>query len=341
MTCVEKYNAAVEEYVARLAYRNLQPTTIANYAGVLKQFGNFLTESGVSDLYEAVESWKETMLRNGRKESTVRQMMTSLQIFFGKTMKRSFPAELRYTENPVDMDEAPKQIVRPYDELLTDEQVVQLYKNEPPRGFPCAVWPRNYAILMLLLNEKIRNSELLSLALSDIDMAHHEIVVRNGKGRKQRTLDLCPLSEQAIVQYLNSGIRPAALSDDDYLFGTTAAHEMGTRNDGGEAWHRGTRQWLSEIVRRLVLAKTGVDDIRSHDLRHVGSRIALNAGATVEELQGELGHSSVAIVERYSGRLQQRRRRESAKVVLSARDAAAEKLRRKNESMQTTISLFA
>ena len=314
-----------------------------NYAGTLRAFGTFLENSDAEDMYEAVEAWKEDMLRKGNKESSVRQKMTTLKIFFDKATKRSFPASLRYDENPVDMDEAPKQIVKPYDELLTDEQIISLFDNTPPHHAIKELWPRNYAMLMLLVNEKIRNNELLSLSLSDIDMHYHEIKIRNAKGRKQRTLDLSPLSEQAIIQYLNAGIRPAYLSDDDLLFGTTSAHEQGAISDrnGSEKWHKGTTNWLSGIVERTVYAKTGTRNIRSHDCRHIGSRIELNAGATVEELQGMLGHSSTALVERYAGRLLQRRRRESAKAVLAARDAAAEQMKKQNMPEQLIIAFPA
>jgi len=44
-------------------------------------------------------------------------------------------------------------------------------------------------------------------------------------------------------------------------------------------------------VESHVRAVTGVPDIRSHDLRHVGARIDLNAGMKQEELQSKLGHT--------------------------------------------------
>ena len=324
----DKYAAAAEEYITRLKFRNLSERTLTNYERVLRLFGAFLAEQSeddAGDLYDAVELWKETLLRNGNKESTVCQYLTTLKIFFDKATKRSFPKALRFKENPVDMDEAPKVITRPYDELLTDEQVISLFRNEPPATAKNSLWARNYAILMILLNMKIRNAELLDLKLSDIDFMHHELVVANGKGRKTRTLDMDALTESAILLYLDSGTRPAYLSDDDYLFGTTAPNEKCGGARTGAKWHRGSGRWLSEVVRRMVLAVTGVDDIRTHDCRHIGSRICLNAGASAEQLQGELGHASVALVDRYAGRLLQRRRRESAQAVLAARDEAARK----------------
>lgn len=343
MTPTEKYAAATAEYLRRMRFNNLSPKTLKNYEQVLSIFGAFLSEQpDADDLYACVERWRDAMTEQGSAVSTVRQYLTTLKIFFEKSSKRSFPAALRYTENPVDEDLFPKQVKRPYDEILTDEQVMQLYRNVPPPHFG-PTWARNFAMIQLCMNEKIRNAELLDLRLSDLDFIHHELTVQNGKGRKFRVVDMTDLTEQAIRQYLDSGIRPDYLSDDDFLFGTTAAHERGAVNSrsGAEKWHRGTTGFLSQAIERTVKAVTGVPSVRSHDLRHVGARVCLNAGQSMEELQGQLGHSSITTTEIYANKLLQRRRRESAKAVLAARDAAAEQMKKQNTPEQTVIAFPA
>lgn len=347
MTTHEHYTLAAAEYLSRLRWRNVQPTTMRNYKSVLDAFGAFLATQPTSrDLYGAVSAWQERLLSAGKTPSTVRQYLTTLKIFFDKATKRSFPEHLRFAENPVDTDEAPKAVTRPYEELLTDEQAASLFANTPPSFRFQEHWPRTYAMLMLLLNEKIRNAELLDLRLCDLDLIHHELTIESGKGRKYRVVDLCELSETAVELYLTAGIRPAYLPDDAPLFGTTAAHRYGAgRTDGAEPWHRGSSAWLSALVERTVYEKTGVHDIRTHDLRHIGARICLNAGTSLEQLQGELGHSDSKVTERYSGRLLQRRRRESAKAVLDARAAAAEanraELRRLAEQDEDSVLYIA
>ena len=344
MTLIEKYESAVAEYLRRVRLNNLSPRTVHNYESVLSRFGEFISSQGgtETDMFSCVELWRDALLENGAAPSSVCQYLTTLKTFFDKAGKRSFPVALRYAENPVDDDMFPKVVKRPYDEILTDEQVTMLFRNEAPPHFG-ATWARNFAMISLLLNEKIRNAELLDLRLSDLDFAHHELTVQSGKGRKFRIVDMTELSEQAITQYLNSGLRPAFLSDDDYLFGTTAAHERGnvSARSGAETWHRGTGAWLSSLVERTVRAITGVADCRSHDLRHVGARVCLNAGQSMEELQGQLGHSSVTTTEIYANRLLQRRRRDSARAVLSARDAAAEQMKKQNSTEQNILPLFA
>ena len=342
MTTIEKYAAATEEYLRRLRFNNLSPKTLKNYEQVLSQFGVFLWEHpDADDLFSAVERWRDELENCGAAVSTVRQYLTTLKIFFEKSSKRSFPAALRYTENPVDEDLFPKQVKRPYELVLTDEQVALLFRNAPPPHFQN--WPRNWAMVMLCVNEKIRNAELLDLKLSDVDMLHHVLIVQSGKGRKYREVDLCDLSEYAITQYLNSGLRPDYLSDDDFLFGTTAAHEQGAVNtrSGAEKWHRGSTGWLSNVIERTVRAVTGVSDCRSHDLRHVGSRVCLNAGQSMEELQGQLGHAQIGTTQLYCSRMGSRRTRDSARAVLAARDAAAEEMKKQNTPEQLIIAFPA
>lgn len=50
---------------------------------------------------------------------------------------------------------------------------------------------------------------------------------------------------------------------------------------------------------RKARATAGREDLRIHDLRHTGATLAAQAGATLAELQGRLGHSTVAAALRY------------------------------------------
>ncbi len=45
---------------------------------------------------------------------------------------------------------------------------------------------RNYALLLFLLDTGVRASECLGVQLEDIDWAHPRVLVRHGKGGKQR-----------------------------------------------------------------------------------------------------------------------------------------------------------
>lgn len=343
MTLHEKLTAAGGEYFRRLAMENLSPKTLRNYKNVIQSFTDFCGETGQTDEYVAVVAWKTELFENGLSPASIRQYLISLEIFFTAAAHRSYPQEYRFGENPIDKSLLPKVPERPYPTILTDEQVKLLYRNEPPTPHYKPMWAMTWAILMLLLNEKIRCSELTALRLSDLDFHDHIVTVRSGKGRKYREVDFTELSELAVEAYLNSGLRPAALSDDDFLFGNTAAKVKGQieNRDGAENWHGFSAAGITEKVERVVEAITGESNVRAHDLRKIGSRVCLNAGQTLEELQGQLGHANMATTQIYTSRMGSRRGRESARAVLAARDESAAQLRAKNRQEQTVIKLFA
>ena len=150
---------------------------------------------------------------------------------------------------------------------------------------------------------------------ADIDLEDAALRVEHGKGDKFRVVDLPDIAVIALRHYLASGIRPDDLPDTAPVFGTLRSGE----------WKAGTKQWLSELVERHVRSVTGVPDIRSHDLRHVGSRLDLNSGMPENELQAKLGHASPITTQRYSGRLMDRSGRKSAKKVFAERDLQAKR----------------
>jgi integrase len=69
---------------------------------------------------------------------------------------------------------------------------------------------------------------------------------------------------------------PAA--DDALVFGTVTGNYLSSAN------------WGSTF--RRARTKAGRDDLRFHDLRHLGATLAAQSGATLKELMGRLGHST-------------------------------------------------
>ena len=212
---------------------------------------------------------------------------------------------------------------------MSDSDIKKLWANEPGAKTD-KLWARNYAIITLLLDSKIRNSELLDLRLSDIHFADEEdpydyLIVNKGKGDKYREVDLTEISASAIKLYLKSGLRPDYAADDDYLFGTTAEQKFGGCSSGFAKWHRGNRNWLSQLVERHVENVTGKSGFRTHSMRHNGAIIELNSGASMEEIQAELGHSSVQTTHVYAGRLKSKRHRMNIADIYTVRDEWAKK----------------
>lgn len=325
------FDKAVAAYLSDAMNKGVSERTLHNYTKRLDYFRDYLeadhSGSFSSPTVDLVRSWRDSLLSKGLSPTTVKQYLVELRAFFEFASDPDLHDDPYYPKNPVSKKLFPligQESKKPYDKILTNEDIKKLWVNRP--NTRSKSWARNYAIITLLLDGKIRNAELLEMKLKDIDFEYKEVVIPKGKGDKYRVVTLTDISLSAIKLYLKSGARPDYCTEDDYLFGTTAAHTFGSR-EKGEAlrWHKGSSQWLSDLVEHHVKAVTGKAGFRTHSMRHNGAVIDLNNGASMERIQSELGHSSITTTELYAGRLQPVRHAREMKEVIAVRDEWAEK----------------
>ena len=334
---VEVYDKAARAYLNDCKYRGLSDTTFKTYKDRIEYFREFWVKNSDGESQPKpsdIRAWRDSMIDENASAKTVKAYMKTLSGFFDFACDEDpDDGSVYFESNPVLNKLYPvvKDDHKPYTKVLTADDLKNLWANQRNRGTD-RLWARNYAIITLLLDGKIRNAELLNLKLSDIHFADEEdpynyLAVTKGKGNKYREVDLNDISVSAIKLYLKSGVRPADVSDDDYLFGTTAEHKFGGKKNDSEEWHKGTSQWLSDLVEKHVRRVTGKSGFRSHSMRHNGAIMELNNGESLERIQAELGHSSIQTTEIYAGRLQSKRHTRNMKEVYEVRDEWAEKNR--------------
>lgn len=325
MTCLEKYQTATKIYLSNLQSTGVSATTITNYQRRLTAFYRFWSSSSPTTDPTTTDfrNWRDAMIEDGLKTTSIKQYLSELRYFYDFCCDEELGEEKIYSRNPVLKRIIPKVKAKPYEELLNPSQVASLFVNQCRSHRRGDLWPRNYAIVVLLLTTGIRNSELLNLDLADCHFDYGEIIIRNGKGDKYRVIDFPDIAQSAIKLYLSSAIRPQTAKESEPLFGTTAEQKKGGKAKGG-SWHRGTSQWLSSVVERHVAAVTGIHNIRTHDLRHICARIDLTSGVGMALLQGKLGHSNPNTTQIYSGRLTASRQMTDTSSVLKERDKQAE-----------------
>ena len=139
---------------------------------------------------------------------------------------------------------------------------------------------RNVAIISLLAGSGLRRNELASLAVSDIDLDTGAVLVREGKGGKQRRVPIWGEKLVAVRDHIE------ALPEGSPLW---PSRRGGPMSPGG----------IWKLVKRLA-AKAGLDEkISPHTLRHAYATAAHAAGMDTISLKNALGHSSIGTTEQY------------------------------------------
>lgn len=162
----------------------------------------------------------------------------------------------------------------------------ELVLAQPDTATPIGL--RDRAILETFYSTGIRRMELVGLHLTDVDSDRGTLLVRQGKGRKDRMIPIGARALQWIDKYKDD-VRPDfAFGDDDgTLFLTTA----------GEAF---AANRMTQLVRNYVAAADTGKTGSCHLLRHTMATLMLEGGADIRFIQAMLGHAELSTTQIYT-----------------------------------------
>ena len=143
---------------------------------------------------------------------------------------------------------------------------------------------RDYAVLLLLSRLGLRAGEVAAITLDDIDWRAGELLIHNGKGRRDQRLPVPADVGAAIVSYLRR--RPQIKDRALFLRVIAPAGGIGRRG-------------VSAIV-GTACKRVGVPVVGSHALRHTAASEMLKAGASLQEIGEVLGHLQPRTTARYA-----------------------------------------
>lgn len=141
--------------------------------------------------------------------------------------------------------------------------------------------------MLMLLDTGLRASELLRLRVGDMDGERGRIVVM-WKGRKERVVVAGREARAVVRRMLRFRSSPGP---DDPLW---IAYDLHRRPKG-----RLTLYGLETVLKRIG-RKAGVQPCAPHRFRRTFALWCLRAGMDLHSLQLLMGHSSLAVLQRYS-----------------------------------------
>ncbi|MBI4310140.1 MAG: tyrosine-type recombinase/integrase [Chloroflexi bacterium] len=263
------------------------PKTVLWYNEVLGMLGDWLAKEGRSTKVGAISELDQRRFilhlqarpglrgREAASTHTVANRVRALKAFFTWLHQRRY---LR--ENPVAELRVPRT-----DELLPEP----LTPEEIQRLFAClnadtALGARNHAILSLMLDTGLRLNELTSLPEEDVHL-EQRYVKPMGKGGKERLIPFGLGCQKSLAHYYHFFRPQPALPHVSRFFLAIDGRPM-------------AKSAINSLFVRLA-ARSGVERLHPHLLRHTYATYFLLNGGDVFSLQQNLGHTSLEMVRRY------------------------------------------
>lgn len=160
-------------------------------------------------------------------------------------------------------------------EVLTQEE------QEALLGQPNAnnlIGLRNLCLLRLMLNTGLRAAEVLNIKTRDIDWNSGKLMVRQGKGKKDRS---SWIGEEDLALLQRWVIKKARLPESAWLFTSRDGKLIDTR-------------YLRFMVKRLAKKAGVLKDIHPHTLRHTFATDLYRQTKNLRLTQKALGHSQIS-----------------------------------------------
>ena len=137
---------------------------------------------------------------------------------------------------------------------------------------------RNLCLLRLMLNMGLRAAEVLNVKTRDIDWSSGKLMVRQGKGKKDRSLWVGD-EDLALLQLWVA--RKARLPESEWLFTSLYGKQIISR-------------YLRTMVKHLA-TKAGISkDVHPHTLRHTFATDLFRQTKNLRLTQKALGHSQIS-----------------------------------------------
>lgn len=187
--------------------------------------------------------------------------------------------------NPASEIELPRLGHRLPKHVLSTSEVEQVML-QPHLADPIGL--RDRAILEVFYSTGMRRMELMHLKLFDLDLERGTILIRQGKGKKDRFVPIGDRAAAWVQKYIREArARLAVEPDHGTLFLSSAGEEI-------------SRDHLTAMVRRHVVhAKLGKAG-SCHLFRHTMATLMLEGGADIRFIQQMLGHAKLETTQIYT-----------------------------------------
>jgi len=280
----------VSRFADWMRVKNYAERTVGNRFEQMAGFAAWCLDRGLrrpadvtKPILERYQRWLYHRRKDDGKPLTFRSQYTALSVvktFFRWLVKQNF-----LLSNPASEIELPKLEKRlPRHVLTTTEAEAVLAMPD----LTTSLGVRDRAMLETFYSTGIRRMELAGLAIYDLDVERGTLMVRQGKGKKDRIIPIGARAVAWIDKYLRE-VRAELVVEPDQ--GTIFLTVDGQAFEGHSLTHL-----VRDYVNAAAMGKTG----SCHLFRHTMATLMLENGADIRFIQAMLGHVSLTTTEIYS-----------------------------------------
>lgn len=281
--------AKIHDFLSFLdAEKGYADNTIAAYRNDLTQFLRYLEEQdeGVRKSKwaevdkDTIISYVLNLKEREYTSSTVARKVAAMKSFFHFLM-----AEKVVRDDPTATLDSPK-VKKRLPKAISRDDIERLLAA-PAQG-TSAKSQRDRALLEMLYASGMRVTELVSLDVSDVNLASGSVRVRGKKASgKERIIPIGDRALDALQTYLDRGrMQLVRDPEESALF----------LNHRGQ---RLTRQGLWLIIKYYVEEVGVSQDVTPHTLRHSFAAHKLSQGKSLQDIQKLLGHANISTTQVY------------------------------------------
>ena len=281
--------------------RNVSPHTLRAYRTDLGQLiASLAAERAIRLSQVAVTRFDTEGVRRFLEELNVRgnsRASAGRRLAACRTFARYLVREGLLADDPTALVGAPRKEQSLPEYLAQDEtdRLLEAPDTSTPGG------RRDRAVLELFYASGLRLSELVDLALEDVNLSSRSVRVR-GKGGKERLVPFNRTAADTIRAMLRDTAMRQPRGGSGLRSASVAARQVRRRQAlflnlrGG----RLTTRSVDRIVRRYVRRAAIPRGISPHALRHTFATHLLQAGADLRAIQDLLGHARLTTTQRYT-----------------------------------------
>lgn len=253
-----------EKYTKMLKLKRYSSNTERNYQKAFQYFVSHFSNRDIDKLSKSdIQEYLFDQIEKGLSPSLQNQYINAIKFYYEKVLGRR--KEVYDLPRPRREQKLPT--------VLSEEEILLIFNQVSNL--------KHKAILYLIYSSGIRVSELVNLKITDIVSNRNLILIRNSKGKKDRTT----LLSKALLDLLRKYY--LKYKPKDYLF---------EGQKGGKYSARSVQKIL-----KMALSKSGIKKHATvHTLRHSFATHLLERGTDLRYIQELAGHSNYKTTEIYT-----------------------------------------